>query len=36
MAISYDSIKSYATPEVTQVLSDSDRILHTGGVGGQA
>ena len=36
VAISYDSIKSYATPEVTQVLSDSDRILHTGGVGGQA
>ena len=34
MAISYDSIMSYAIPEVTQVLSDSDCILYAGRVGG--
>ena len=32
VAISYDSTMSYAIPEVTQVLSDSDYILHAGRV----
>ena len=33
MTISYDSIMSYAIPEATQVLSDSDCILYAGRVG---
>ena len=34
VAIGYDSIMSYAIPEVTRVLSDSDCILYADRVGG--
>ena len=36
VAISYDSIMSFALPEAAWVLSDSNCILHAGTAGGQA